>query len=90
MNGSFDDLLGKQVVLDTDGPVLYIGILASVDDDWVHMEEVDVHHMSDSVTGREKYIIDTRALGVRANRKRASVRLERVVGVSLLEDILEF
>jgi hypothetical protein len=87
---NWNQLIGETVVLDIDGPVLYIGRLTSINDEWINLEEVDVHHVDDSTTSREKYIIDTKTLGIRANRKKASVRLERVVGVSRLQDVLEF
>lgn len=90
MSGEFAALVGQTVVVDVDGPVVYLGRLASVDEDLLVLEDVDVHNMGDSGTGREKYIVEARKLGVRPNRKRAQVRLARVVGVSRLEDVIEF
>lgn len=90
MSGAFEELVGELVVVDTDGPVLYLGRLAAVGEESLTLEDVDVHNLGDSATGRDKYVIEARRLGVRPNRRRAEVRLERVVGLSRLEDVLEF
>ena len=90
MSAAFQELVGELVVVDTDGPVLYLGRLAAAGEAFLTLEDVDVHNLGDSVTGREKYVIEARKLGVRPNRRRAEVRLERVVGLSRLEDVLEF
>jgi hypothetical protein len=90
VSGRFDELVGQTVVVDIDGPVIYLGRMVSAGPDFLTLEEVDVHNLGDSATGREKYIIEARKLGVRPNRRRAEVRLARVVGISRLEDVIEF
>ncbi len=90
MSGEFAPLIGEAVVVDVDGPIVYIGTLTNADSEFLVMEDVDVHNLTDSPTTREKYIIDARQLGVRANRKKAQLRLARVVSVSRLEDVIEF
>ncbi len=90
MSGDFEALVGQTVVVDTDGPVLYLGRLAALSDDFLTLEDADVHNLGDSATSRERYVIDAKRLGVRPNRKRVEVRLVRVVGLSRLEDVIEF
>ncbi len=90
MSNDFADLVGQVVVVDTDGPVVYIGKLVEAGAEFLVMQDVDVHNLGDSATGRELYLINAKQLGVRANRKKAQVRTARVVGLSLLEDVLEF
>jgi hypothetical protein len=90
MSAGFAELVGQVVVVDIDGPVIYIGRLAAVGEDSLQLEEVDVHNLGDSATGRDKYLIEACKLGVRPNRRKAEVRLARVVGVSRLEDIIDF
>ena len=90
MSSTFSDLVGRTVVVDIDGPVIYIGRLAAAGEEFLTLEEVDVHNLSDSPTSRERYLIEAKKLGVRANRKRAEVRMSRVVGVSKLEDVMDF
>jgi len=90
MTRGFEELIGEVVVVDVDGPVIYLGRLAEIGAEYLVMEDVDVHNVNDSLTGREKYVIDAKQLGVRANRKEARVRIARVVGISRLEDVIEF
>jgi hypothetical protein len=90
VSGTFQDLIGETVVVDIDGPVVYIGKLAAAGDEFLTLEEVDAHNLGDSPTSREKYIIEAKKLGVRANRKKAQVRISRVVSLSKLEDVIDF
>ncbi len=90
MSGDYGELVGQVVVVDTDGPVVYLGRLAALSEELLTLKEVDVHNLGDSATGREKYVIEAKRLGVRPNRKKAEVRLARVVGLSRLEDVIEF
>ena len=90
MSQSFADFIGQTVVVDVDGPVVYLGRLAAVSGEFLTLEDVDVHNLGDSATSRERYVIEAKKLGIRPNRKQAQVRVARVVGVSRLEDVLEF
>ena len=90
MSIEFADLVGQVVVVDTDGPVLYIGKLVEIGAEFLVIEDVDVHNLGDSATGRELYLINAKQFGVRPNRKKAQVRTARVVGLSKLEDVIEF
>lgn len=88
--GGIERLFEKEVVLDTRGPLVYIGRLVAVDDFWFTLAQVDVHDMHDGHTPKEMYILDARRTGVKANRRRVLVRRDEVVSLSLLEDVLEF
>jgi len=90
MSQSFAGFVGQTVVVDIDGPVVYLGKLASVSGEFLTLEDVDVHNLGDSGTPRERYVVEAKKLGIRPNRKQAQVRLARVVGVSRLEDVIEF
>ncbi len=90
MSGALTDFIGQVVVVDIDGPMVYLGTLAAVGGEFLALENVDVHNLGDSTTTRERYVIDAKKLGVRPNRKRAEVRIARVVGISRLEDVIEF
>lgn len=90
MSTTFTDFIGQMVVVDVDGPVVYLGRLVSVGAEFLTLEDADVHNLGDSATSRERYVIEARRLGVRPNRKKAEVRIARVVGLSRLEDVIEF
>lgn len=81
---------GKDVVIDTRGPLIYVGRLAAVDGFYFALEDVDVHDMHDGHTPKEKYILDARKYGVKKNRARVFVRREEVVSLSLLEDVIDY
>lgn len=82
--------LTKPVVLDTRSAYLYIGTLTKVDEAWVELVDVDVHDSSEGHSTKEKYIMEARKFGVKANRRRVLVRREFIVSLSLLEDIIEY
>lgn len=80
----------RPVVLDTRSAYIYIGTLAKVDDAWLELVDVDVHDSSEGHSTKEKYVMEARKFGVKANRKRVSVRREFIVSLSLLEDVVEY
>ena len=82
--------LSKEVVLDTRGPLVYLGTLAAVDPFFFTLADVDVHDMQDGRTPKEKYILDARKFGVKKNRARVVVRREEVISFSLLEDVIDY
>ncbi len=80
-------LLGKIVVLDTQGPLIYIGTLAQVNGPFVVLVEADVHDSNDSRATKDLYLVETRDLGVRMNRHRVVVMLSQIASISTLEDV---
>ena len=80
-------LSGKIVVLDTQGPLIYIGTLERVSGPFVVLVDADVHDTNDSRATKDLYLVETRDLGVRVNRKRVVVMLGQIASVSLLEDV---
>lgn len=86
--GSVPQLLGELVVLDVTSPYVYIGRLTRLDDDCLELQDADVHDLRDTTTTREKYVLDNRLYGVRANRRRVWVRACEVVSISRLEDVI--
>ncbi|MBN1810181.1 MAG: hypothetical protein JW909_14040 [Planctomycetes bacterium] len=84
------NLLGENVVVDTDTHLIYLGILKEVGDDYLLLGEVDVHSQYDSHSSREIYLMDAGKYGIRQNRKGTVVLLSRVVGVSRLDDITKY
>ena len=83
-----ENLCGRVVILDTPGPLIYIGTLKSVHQDILVLEEADVHDTNDSRSTKDYYISQTRDLGVRANRAMVMVHRGYVISVSLLEDVM--
>ncbi|MGD8984738.1 MAG: hypothetical protein PVI53_11970, partial [Desulfobacteraceae bacterium] len=80
----------KNVVVDTNSNFLYIGKLEDVGDHFLILKDADVHDRRESPSMNEKYIMEAKKLGVRCNRKRVHIRIEEVISMSLLEDVIEY
>ena len=90
-----DDLsqfVGQDVVVDTDGPIIYIGTLERVSEEALVFSEVDVHYIHDGLSSgtKEVYVMESKKFGVRSNRKATWVRLARVMSISRLDDVVTF
>ena len=85
----FDELIGREVVLDVASPFVYVGTLAAYDEAHFVLQDADVHDLRDTTTTREMYVLDSKRHGVRANRDRVFVRRQEVVSLSSLDDVIE-
>ena len=83
-----DALVGRNVVVDVSSEFVYVGRLTGGDEKYLLLEQADVHDLRDTTTTRENYVVDSRRLGVRTNRERVLVRLEEVVSISALDDVI--
>jgi len=84
------ELIGCQVVIDTDSSYIYIGNLESAGSDYFVLTNVDAHDTADTKTSKEYYTHETKQLGTRTNRKKTLVRLARVISICKLDDVLTF
>jgi len=85
---SLRSLLGKQVVLDTEGPLLYIGTLLSIDDDSVTLIDAEVYDRNEAHSTKESYLAGIREIGFQPNRRRLFVRRSAVISISSLDDVI--
>ena len=83
-----DELKGRNVVLDVASPYVYLGRLAGWDEKYLALEDADVHDLRDTKTSRERYVVDSRLHGIKANRRRVLVSRAELVSFSLLDDVL--
>lgn len=79
--------IGQIVVLDTQGPLIYIGTLIAATWAFVELRDVDVHDTNDARATKDLYLTETRHLGVRVNRAKVIVHRAQVISASLLADI---
>lgn len=85
----WDQLTGQVVVLDLSSPFIYIGRFAGEQGHYLLLEQADAHDLRDSPnTTREQYVLECRRHGVSPNRDWVWVRLDQVVSVSRLEDVV--
>ena len=85
-----DELIGQQVVIDTDSNFVYLGILEAVHSHFIRLSEVDAHEATEVGVSKERYIHEAKGMGIRANRKFTWVNLARVVSISRVEDVEGF
>ena len=90
MKETLQALVGKEVVVDTRSPWMYIGKLAAVQSDSLLLSDVDVHDSGETPTPKERYVLDSCQTGIKANRRSVYVNLEYVVSVSALADVIKF
>ena len=83
-----DALVGREVVVDVVSQYVYVGKLADGDAKYLVLEQADVHDLRDTTTTRENYIVDSRKFGIRTNRERVLLRLDEVVSISALDDVI--
>jgi len=83
-----DALVGREVVVDVVSQYVYVGKLAGGDAKYLVLEQADVHDLRDTTTTRENYIVDSRKFGVRTNRERVLLRVDEVVSISALDDVM--
>ncbi len=92
MDSSLDRFLEQRVVIDTAGPMLYIGRLDSYADRGYWLTDADVHDRSDGHSTKEMYVNEAHELertgNRRVNRRRVFVERHAVVSVSLLADVV--
>jgi len=81
-------LIHHPVVLDTFGPVVYLGTLAEVTESGVWLTDADVHDCRDGHATRELYVLDAARDGISPNRKRVYVLRSGVASVSRLDEVV--
>lgn len=82
------DLLGRQVVIDTQSPAVIIGRLIRIAGDCYVLEDADLYDRGEGHSGKELYTINAAKYGVRVNRRRTYVPRDKAVALSALEDIV--
>lgn len=81
-------LLGELVVVDLSSPFVYLGRLVDASDSFLVLDDADAHDLRDTTTTRERYVLDCRLHGIRANRHRVWIRVHEIVGLSRLQDVV--
>ncbi|MCU0235726.1 MAG: hypothetical protein MUC72_01415 [Acidobacteria bacterium] len=90
MRETLQGMVGKDIVVDTRSPWMYIGRLESVQADSLLLRDVDVHDSGENPLPKERYVIDSRATGIKANRRSVYVSLDYVVSASLLSEVIKY
>ena len=84
-----EELCGQKVVVDLHSQFVCLGTLLRIDAHYLELRNADLHDLRDTDTTRELYVAESRATGVKRNRKRLLLVRTGVVAVSLLEDVVD-
>ena len=88
MSDPLKTMLNEVVVLDTTGPIVYIGTLVEVTEHTFVLKDTDMHDCRDGHASKEQYVAQTRCDEVSVNRKKVIVMNSTVISLSRLEDIV--
>ena len=80
----------QNIVVDTVSHFIFIGKLEDVSEYFITLRDADVHDRRESPSLNEKYVLDSKKYGIRRNRKLVHVRLQEVISISLLDDVIEY
>lgn len=83
------EFVGQNVVVDVESMFVFLGKLKELRDKTIVLQQADVHDLRDSTTTREAYVREARVHGIQPNRNKVLIRLEQVVSISPLEDVIE-
>ena len=82
-------LHGITVVVETDGPELFVGRCDDIDERGVHLKDADRHHAETSAVPRETFLARARQVGVWPNHRQLTVPAGSVRAVRRLADAAE-
>jgi hypothetical protein len=83
-----DDLIGEKVVIDLRSRYVALGTLQRADELYLELKNADMHDLRDTDTTRELYVVDSKATGIKRNRKRVFVVRGEVVAIARLDDVV--
>jgi len=85
-----EEMIGQVVVVDMKSTFVCLGKLTRVDGQFLEMLDADLHDLRDTQTTRENYVVASRETGVKRNRKRVLIAYSEIVGISRIEDVVEY
>jgi small nuclear ribonucleoprotein (snRNP)-like protein len=80
-------LVGQIVVVDLKSTFVCLGALVGCDEQFLELQDADLHDFRDSPATREVYVYDSVRLGIRRNRTRVLVRQDDVLAIGRFADI---
>ncbi len=84
-----EELIGQNVVVDMRSTFVCVGMLTRIDDRFLELKNADVHDLRDTDTSRENYVAESKATGIKRNRRRVLILRDDVVAIARLEDVSE-
>ncbi|MCM8832955.1 MAG: hypothetical protein NC816_03415 [Candidatus Omnitrophica bacterium] len=82
------DYKNEKIVIDTSTSWIYIGTFVDEDETYYYLEDADAFDISETSLSKQEYLMMIKKDGIVPNRKRVKVLKSKVVGISLVKDIL--
>ena len=84
-----DDFINQKVVIDLRSTYVCLGTLVRADEMYIELKHADVHDLRDTDTSRENYVAESKATGVKRNRRRVLLVRGDVVAIARLDDVVD-
>ncbi len=84
-----EEMIGQRVVIDLRSEYVVLGKLLRVGEHFLELANADLHDLRDTDTTRENYVAESKATGIKRNRRRLVLFSREVVAVALLDDVVE-
>jgi small nuclear ribonucleoprotein (snRNP)-like protein len=81
--------MGQIVVVDMKSSYVCLGTLVACDEQYLELQDADLHDFRDSTTTREVYVYDSLRFGIRRNRARLLIRQDDIVAVTPFAELAE-
>ncbi len=85
---AIESLIGHEVVLDTAGPITFLGTLSQICEDGYWLQNADFRDRSEGHVTKERYVCEARQSGIRPNRQSLFVFARTVISISRLQDVI--
>jgi hypothetical protein len=83
------ELIGQKIVIDLRSEYVCLGTLAGFDELFLELKNADLHDLRDTDTTRELYVAESKATGIKRNRRRVFVLRNEIVAVAGLDDVVD-
>jgi small nuclear ribonucleoprotein (snRNP)-like protein len=84
-----NEWVGDKVVIDLRSQFVALGTLQGFDESFIELKNADLHDLRDTETTRELYVAESKATGIKRNRKRVFVVRADVVAIARLDDVVD-
>jgi hypothetical protein len=81
--------IGHEIVVDMRSTYVCLGTLTRIDERFLELKDADVHDFRDTETSRENYVAESRATGIKRNRKRVLIVRDEIIAVARLSDVVD-
>jgi hypothetical protein len=84
-----EEYIGEKVVVDLRSSYVCLGKLYKVHEHFLELQDADFHDLRDTQSTRENYIAASCATGIKRNRKKVLLKLDEMVAISCLSDVVD-